>query len=166
MNRFLNYLKENATGVLILAVMVAAALGLTLASGCTLSDVVKVNVPPAVREVTNTKTKQVSLSRAPRVRERYINEVTANLDEFDTSIEQASAFRDLAASLLNTGLSAGQGALAGVPGGAFLLAALGGLGGLFLKKPGTDALVNKEKQASYNAGIKNAREVFRATGKV
>ena len=155
MERFVNYLKENAVGVTILLTMLTAGLGLSLASGCTLSDLVKVNVPTSVREVTNAQ-KKVTLTEAPYVRQRYIAEITTSLDQFDRSIEQASAFRDLTASLLNTGIGAAEGALAGVPGGAFLIGALGGLGGLFLKKPGTDALVNAEKRASFNAGLKKA----------
>lgn len=152
MDRILNYFKENATGVTILAFVAMAMLGITMASGCSLDDVVKVNVPPAVREVTNTKTKQVPLSRVTRVRERYIAEVTSNLEEFDANIEQASVFRDFAASLLNTGLTAGQGALAGVPGGGFLLAGLTGLGGLFLRKPGTGQLLKDAEDKGYDQG--------------
>lgn len=163
MNRFFEYVKENTTGVSILGFAAVAIIGITLLAGCTLSDLVKVNVPTAVREVTNTKTNQVSLSQAPYIRTRYVNEITANLVEFDDNIEQASAFRDFAASLLNTGLSTGEGALAGVPGGAFLFTILGGLGGLFLKKPGTDALVQQEKKDSFNAGQQKAVALLRNT---
>ena len=156
MDRFIQYIKDNAVGATILVVMVLAGIGLTLGSGCTLGDIVKVNVPPAVQATTNTKA-VVTLNRAPFVRKQYINQVTDSLAEFDSSIEQASVFRDFAASLLKTGIGTGQGALAGVPGGAFLIGALGTLGGLFLKKPGTDAVVNQEKRDSFNAGLKQGQ---------
>jgi len=159
MTKIFDYIKENATGVTILSVTFAACFGLALAAGCSLSDIVKVNVPPTVQEVTNTKS-QVTLTQAPYVRERYINNVTTAIAEFDANIEQASAFRDFAASLLNTGFSAGEGALAGVPGGALLVGALGALGGLFLKKPGTDAAIQAEKEASFHAGQRKAQALL------
>jgi hypothetical protein len=156
MDRFIQYIRDNTVGVVLVGVMILGVVGLTLGSGCTLSDIVKVSVPPAVQATTNTKA-VVTLSRAPFVRKQYINQVTDSLAEFDSSIEQASVFRDFAASLLNTGIGAGQGALAGVPGGALLVGAFGTFAGLFLKKPGTDALVNSEKRASFNAGLKKGQ---------
>ena len=39
------------------------------------------------------------------------------------------------------------------PGGALLFSGLSLAAGLFLKKPGTDKVVAKEKEDSYNAGL-------------
>ena len=40
-----------------------------------------------------------------------------------------------------------------------LVGLLSGAAGLFLKKPGTDKVIAKEKEDSYNAGVKKAEEL-------
>lgn len=159
MNRIFQYIKDNFAGVSIIGVALVAILGLAIASGCSLSDIIKVQVPPAVQTATNSKA-TVSLSRAQYVRKQFVNDFTVALGEFDQNIEGASAFHDLATSLLNTGMIAGQGALASVPGGGILLALLTGVGGLYLKKPGTNETLNKEKQASFNAGSRRTKDLL------
>jgi hypothetical protein len=160
MNRIFNYIKGNKTGTSILAVVIACILGLAFASGCgSLDDMVKVNVPEQVQQATHSKG-TIPLSNAIHVRRQYVTEVKFALDKFDENIEGATAFRDLALSLLNTGMVAGQGALAGFPGGAVLMSLLAGVGGLYLKKPGTDAEINAAKEDSFNAGQKKAKDLL------
>lgn len=159
MNRIFDYIKGNKTGVSILAVVFIGILGLAFASGCQIGDMIKVNVPESVQTTTNSKP-VVSLNKATYVRKQYVNEVKSALEEFDANIEGASAFRDLAVSLLNTGMVAGQGALAGFPGGAVLMSVLAGVGGLYLKKPGSDAELASAKQASFNSGQRKAKDLL------
>lgn len=159
MNRIIEYIKNNKTGVSVLVTAIILMLGLVAASGCRVADIVKVNVPQQVCESTGVKP-VITLSKATHVRQQFIDDFTVALTEFDENIEGASAFHDLATSLLNTGMVAGQGALAGVPGGAFLLSFLTGIGGLYLKKPGTDIEMAQAKQASFNSGQRKARALL------
>lgn len=119
----------------------------TACSGVTLADLIEVDVPRPVQESTGEPAK-VSLNEAPYVRERYVNDFTTTLRQFDQEIADAQLFADFVGGLLNTGLELAEGPLQGVPLGGVIFAALGGLTGLFLPKPGT----SKEKEKSYNKG--------------
>ena len=133
----MKYYLENKVGMILLGIAILIILCSLLLMGCHLNDVVKVQVPPAIQKLTNIPETSVSLSQAPYIRRRYITEVSIVVDQFDQDIEEARAFRDLLASLLNTGLSFGNHAAASTPLGAIAFTILGGLGGLFLDKPGS-----------------------------
>lgn len=159
MNRIFDYIRNNKAGVSIMVAVFAIIIGMGIASGCSIDSMIKVSVPPKVQEATNSPA-LVPLSRAPFVRKQYVNEVKLSLEEFDGNIREKSAFRDLAVSLMNTGAVAGRGALAGFPGGAMLMSVLAGVGGLYLKKPGTDTEINAAKQDSFNSGQRKAKDLL------
>lgn len=128
------------TGIAVIIVSLAA---IAACNGFTMSDHIDVKVPPQVRDSTQTPTPTVPLSQAPFVRERYLNEVKVNLAQFDQSIADARVFADFVGSLLNTGLTLAEGPLQGVPLGGAIFAGLGGLVGLFVRKPGTQKEIDK-----------------------
>jgi hypothetical protein len=66
-------------------------------------------------------------------------------------------------SLSETGLQLGQDAASTLPGGALISAALAGLGGLFLRRPGDANRERMEKEASYRAGLEKGRQIAETT---
>lgn len=142
-----------------IAAIVALLVAITACNGYTLADFLKVEVAPDIQEATGSNP-TVPLSRAPFVRQRYVDGVTTNLAEYDQNVADAQLFADFAGSLLNTGLSLAEGPLQGIPLGGAIFAALGGAVGLFVKKPGT----TKEKEKAFNKGselaAKRAMENF------
>lgn len=155
---------NNRIGILIIVLGVVALLGIASMQGCNLGDIVTTDVPPTVQDVVPGTDATSSLNEAVRIRGRYVHEVTTALGEFDENIAEASLVRDTIASFLNTGIEVSSGPLATIPGGGFLALGLGSLGGLFLRKPGTTALIQQEKEASFNAGLKKAQQVAVAAG--
>jgi hypothetical protein len=69
-------------------------------------------------------------------------------------------------SLSETGLKISQDAASTLPGGAVISAALAGLGGLFLRRPGDANRERIEKEASYRAGLEKGKELAEATMEV
>lgn len=79
------------------------------------------------------------------------------LSTLANSTQRAQAKADSINSLISGGLDIISPALASAfPGAGLAVTGLGLLGGLFLKKPGTDALVQKEKEDSYSKGRRDA----------
>lgn len=134
----LTWARQNVAGLAIIGIVIGALAAITMAGGCSLGDVIKVPVPIEVQSVTNSKA-SVTLNEAPFVREKYVSAITSSLSQFDGAIERQSVFYDFAASLLNTGITLGQetAANSGIPAGGFIALMLGGLGGLFIEKPGS-----------------------------
>lgn len=133
----------------------------TACNGVTLSDLVEVEVPQGVQEETGEPAK-VSLSKAPFVRQRYVDNVKNNLAEFDQDISDAQLFADFAGGLLNTGLTLAEGPLQGVPMGGVLFAALGGLSGLFVRAPGTQKKIDEawdEASAKTREAMQQGKEL-------
>lgn len=147
MKGIFDWLTRNKAGVSILAIAAAAALGIAVVSGCTASDFVKVKVPTEVQKATNTPAK-VSLTEAPEVLEDYVR----GGERFKDNIERGYEILGFLTSLTDVGIEFGKGA---IPGGALGLSLLTGLGGLFLKGPGTA----KEKRDSYNKGIEEGKRL-------
>lgn len=137
--------------------ILALLAGVTACAGYTISDYIKVPVPPQVQDATGSKPTE-PLSRAPFVRERYVAEVSTNLAELDANIEDAQLFADFAGSLLNTGLEVGAGPIQSLPAGGLIFAALGGLVGLFTRKPGTakeiEQAKREEHEKTWDAAVK------------
>jgi hypothetical protein len=167
----MNWLKSNkaATGFLASgAVLLAVMAGI---QGCEISDLVKVKVPPNIQRVTGSAP-IVTLTDAPAIRADAITLQTRAIAQFDESIQRGQMWGDFLAAGLNLGLTAGEGALAGVPGGGLLVSLLFGAGGLMMRKPGDGKTIKtlegdllgqataaleklaKEKRASYNKGVK------------
>lgn len=139
-----SFLKQNRAGTGILAVALAAAIGMFLISGCKVTDWVQVDVPAQVQKATGVAPR-VTLTEAPEVMEDYVRYG----DRFAVNIDEANERLAWFMSIADIGMRIGA---AQLPAGGFALAALTGLGGLLLKGPGTA----KEKEKSYAKGKTDA----------
>ncbi len=158
MDRVKELLVENFTGISVLAVAGVFA-GLTvLISGCSLADLIRVRVPRGVQSSLHIEP-TVRLSEAGVTWERWQSFVELESRSFNENIDRSAEVAGLIGSLMNMGLEVGSGPLTSLPGGAFFLASLTGLGGLFLRTPGTSKRVAKEKEASYNKGLERGRRL-------
>lgn len=141
-------LKQNRVGLSILSFAAAAAIGLALLNGCQFSDLIKVPVPRQVQKALGVPAK-VTLTEAPMLLEdyrRYGAQFVANIDKGNEILGYLQSAADI-------GLRLGAATL---PAGGLGLAALTGLGGLFLKGPGTQ----KGKEKSYEEGRKKAESML------
>ena len=119
------------------AAALLAASAVAALQSCDLADLVQVNVPPGVRQSLDIPAdERVSLGDAGYVWEDWSAYVERESIRFSRELVEARERFELVASITNMGLSALEGHIVGVPFGPFLLAGLGGLGGLFLKRPG------------------------------
>ena len=146
------WVTENKTGIMVGCITVALMLGLLMASGCSLGSLVKVDVPPGVRQSLATSS-QVSLNEAPYTWDAWTHYVESNTVQFQDNIDEANFIWGMLSSAVNVGAESAQGPLSALPGGAFLLSGLSLVTGLFLNRPGAARKVAKEKEKSYNAGI-------------
>jgi len=116
---------------------VAAGLLVSVLQGCSLDEWVKVDVPEPVRVALNVpEGEAVSVGSSQVVRMRWAEFVERQTEELDQEIGDSVERYDFLASLADTGLGVLGQEASHIPGGGLLVAALGGLGGLFLRKPG------------------------------
>ena len=116
---------------------VAAGLLVSVLQGCSLDEWVKVDVPEPVRVALNVpEGEAVSVGSAQVVRMRWAEFVERQTEELDQEIGDSVERYEFLASLADTGLGVLGQEASHIPGGGLLVAALGGLGGLFLRKPG------------------------------
>lgn len=141
--------------VIALVVAVGVMATVVACQGYTFEDYIQVPVPEDIQESTGSQD-TVPLSKAPFVREKYVNNVTTNVEEFDLSIEDAQFFTDSFRALLNMGWVQLQesGPLASIPAGGITFGILTYLAGLFQRKPGTQ----KEIDAAWDESARVTRE--------
>ena len=153
-------LKQNKTAVA-MAVAFVIALGLMMGlQGCSVNRMVKHDVPTEMQDLNGGKAK-VSLADSPFLRERFLSEVEMNLNQYDLAAQEAAMFAEVLNSAVSFGIQElGTSAL---PGGTALLGLLGMMGTLFLPKPGTSQMVAKEKEASFNEGLRRAMKMAEGT---
>ena len=126
--------------------------------GCDLQRMVKFDVPADVQTAINSAEKE-SLSDSEYIWEQWSNWVDANSKKLAANIQDSQE----RVALINNVTAMGIGALGEVsnsfPGGAVVFSGLSLLAGWFLKRPGEDKAVAKEKEDSYNAGIEKGQEL-------
>jgi len=153
MSKFSDFVKDNKLGS---AFMVFGVIGLVLISGCqgwSVGDRVRFPVPQAVQDVTDSGEK-VSVNEAPFVREDFINEFERDLGKFDRRYANAVDRAVIIESVLTTGLEGVLGSA--FPAGGAIALALGGLGGLFIKGPGTSGRESAIGDRADSAGYARA----------
>ncbi len=139
---------QNRTGAGILALTLAIGIGAFTLSGCTVTDWVRIKVPQQVQDATGAPA-TITLTEAPDVMadyKRYGERFALNIDAGNERLGWFMAATDI-------GMRVG---LAQLPVGGLAFAALTGIGGLFLKGPGTA----REKEASYAKGKKVAEDLL------
>ena len=123
-----------------------------------MSDLIKVKVPEDVKSAIDIEG-DVTLTQIPDVWDDWQGFVKKNTMRLEAETEQAFELLGFINSATDLAITAAGNAAPAFPGGAILIGLLGGAAGLFLKKPGTDRAIAKEKEASYNAGMEKAREL-------
>lgn len=153
-----DWINENKNGLMVGVLTAALAAGLLLASGCSLGDLVKVDVPTGVRQSLAVPS-QISLNESVYTWDSWVHYVETNTAQFQASIDESNFIWGMLSSAVNVGAESAQGPLSALPGGAFLLTGLSLVTGLFLNKPGATKALAKEKEKSYNAGMDAAIKV-------
>jgi len=138
-------------------VMVAMALG--ACAGFDLGDVVKVRTPNEIQQ-TRGLPASTSLNEAEAEYQAWFEDVQRTGAQWKARIERGGEIRGLLGQLSLTALSDLGPTLAGVPVAGPALPALTGLAGLFL---GAGRL-RKEKEASFNKGLKEGRDMSPPVG--
>lgn len=160
----IQWLKDNKKTAIMLSLTATVAAILFTAQGCRLDQMVKVDVPPyvktAIAETPEDLDKEYTLADAPMVNQRWLDVVQSNNDRLNAAIADAEERYQMIASVINLGYEFGAATASTIPGGAILLSGLTLFTGILMKRPGEDKRVAKEKEDSYNAGIKKAKELL------
>jgi hypothetical protein len=88
--------------------------------------------------------------------------VQTNNKKLTRAIEDANERYAVLVQVTDIGIRTVDGELSGIPGGTILLSGLSLIAGLFLKRPGEDSRVAKEKRDSYNKGIEVGSTITKA----
>lgn len=147
------FVKDRPQFMFMIAFTVLCAAILALLQGCNLASLVSVDVPPAVQVATAIPVDNVNLANVDMVWDDWKTYVESNTNKFERAIGDANERYAVLNQLTDIGLKTLEGEVSGIPGGTILLSGLSLLTGLFLKRPGEDARVAKEKRDSYNKGI-------------
>ena len=158
----IDQLRENRRA----AVLIVGAAGFLLLAAtlqaCQVEDLVKVNVPPDVAAAIDSEDR-IAYSQSLDAWDDWQAYVERESAKFARSIDKGAEVAGVLRSLSETGLQLGQDAASTLPGGALISAALAGLGGLFLRRPGDANRERLEKEASYRAGLEKGKELAEAT---
>lgn len=137
-----------------------AGLIVSTLQGCDLRSLVSVSVPPEARTLLNVpQDERITYADAPALFAKWENYVKQTTTELSAGIESARERYELLQSVADTGMGALSEEVGSLPGGGLLIGALGGLGGLFINKPGTKKRENKQKQVAYAHGVQAAKAV-------
>ncbi len=152
------WIKNNRWAVsMAISALLVAVVGV-VAAGCQLSDIVSVDVPSDIRKSVGVEGR-VSLSEAEDVWSDWQSFVKRNTEKFDRETQESYELLGFISTATDIAITSANSATPAFPGGAMLVGLLSGAAGLFLKKPGTDKVIAKEKEDSYNAGVKKAEEL-------
>tara|TARA_R100000654_G_scaffold19900_2_gene40414 strand:+ start:8709 stop:9290 length:582 start_codon:yes stop_codon:yes gene_type:complete len=149
------WVSQNRWSVSLIGAGLAFFLVSVTVSGCQVSDLISVDVPPDVKQAIDIEG-DVTLTQIPDVWEDWQAYVEKNTNRLEAETDRGYELLGFVTSATNIAVSAAGEAAPAFPGGALLIGLLGGAAGLFMKKPGTDRAIAKEKEASYNAGMKKA----------
>lgn len=138
--------------VIYLIVMLIVVLLLAACAGLDLGDIVHVRTPNAIQQTTGLPAK-ISLNEAEAEYLAWFDNVQRTGAQWKANIERADEIRGLLGQLTLSALDEFGPTLAGVPVLGPALPALTGLAGLFI---GSGRL-RKEKEASFNKGLKEGR---------
>jgi hypothetical protein len=161
--------RDNKVAVSLVAMTLVVALALGILSGCDLRKMVDLDVPPAVSQSIDpagalpppgVEPREYSLADADRVVEDWKRFVDTATRQLEAAVGDANERHAVLASVVDLGIATVNEVAPTLPGGAFLVGGLSLLTGIFLKRPGEDKRVAKEKEDSYNAGIEKAKETI------
>lgn len=139
-----------------LALGVASAIALFALAGCQVGDLVQANVPQSVRKVVPSEPR-VSYNEAKVVYADWRASVERTAEQFQTELDRKAELVSLLGTLTNDAMLVGVPVLESLPGGGLLATGLVGFGAWFLRSPGTDKRLAREKEASFNKGLEQGR---------
>lgn len=158
----IQWIKDSKAGLALMSVALAMLVITAVMGGCSVDEHIRVRVPPVVADATGTGVTQ-SLADARRTNEFWREHVRSTVErlkaadgQLRSEIERGAEVERWVGSLIDTGIGFGAEAAGTFPGGAVLVGLLAGAGGLLTKRPGEEERVRKEKEASFNKGLKEA----------
>ena len=157
----MNWLSNNKGVILAGIATVALAAGFLFASGCSLGDIIQVKVPTGIQQSLAAPS-QVPLNESSYTWDSWVQFVEHNSQQLQDNIDRSNFVWGMLSSAVNVGAESAQGPLAALPGGTFMLSGLTLLTGLFLNKPGAAKATAKEKEKSFNAGLKAGEQAAAA----
>jgi hypothetical protein len=158
-------LKQNPKAATMIAASVGVLLLATALQGCQLEDLVKVDVPKDVAAAIESD-ERISYSESSAAWDDWQAYVDRESSKFAKNIDKGAEVAGFLRSLSETGLKISQDAASTLPGGAVISAALAGLGGLFLRRPGDANRERLEKESSYRAGLEKGKQLAESTMEV
>jgi hypothetical protein len=151
------FIDDNQTSALFIALSVIFVAVVMSAQGCDVKKMIKVDAPRAVvvatAETPEDVDRDITLAEAEDIWADWQTYVKSNTERYQRAVKDANDRYVIISSMIDLGLEQASGPLSTIPGGAVVLSLLTGAAGLFLRRPGDTAVIAKEKEASYNAGI-------------
>jgi len=148
---------NKALGAALVLLGIAAQVALVATTGCQVGDAVRVSVPTAVQEETGAPPR-VSYNEALEVYEDWRAQTMRTAERFRAELTRRGELVSLLTSLGNSALAAGVPVLEELPAGGFAATAAMALGAWILPPPGAAGRLRREKEASFNAGLKRSKE--------
>jgi hypothetical protein len=133
-----------------LAAVVAGCV--SLLQGCDLATLVRIDVPEPVQEAIGVPG-SVSYAEAESAWNEWKLFVQINSDRMASQIEAGRERFELLQSVANTGLEALSENASLFPGGGLLVGVLGGVGGLFIRRPGDKKKAQAERVQAFQHGM-------------
>lgn len=156
----------NARIATMIAITMTVITALFMAQGCDLRSMTKLEVPPDIKGLIAQGPEDVdreyTLAEVDFVVTEWRSYVDRNNGYILAAVKDAEERYALAGSLIDLGVGIGTEAASTLPGGAIIVSGLTLLTGLFMKRPGEDKRVSKEKEDSYNAGLEEGRRLAEA----
>jgi len=133
-----------------LAAVVAGCV--SLLQGCDLATLVRIDVPEPVQEAIGVPD-SVSYADAESAWNEWKLFVQINSDRMASEIEAGRERFELLQSVANTGLEALSENASLFPGGGLIVGVLGGVGGLFVRRPGDKKKMVQAVQKGFQEGV-------------
>jgi hypothetical protein len=151
-------LKNNRTAAIWITCSVLTLLLVSAIAACDIDDVIRVKVPEGVAKSIEVE-ESITLAESDVAWDEWLAWVERQSSRFATEIDRGNEIAGVLRSLTETGIQIGQEAAATLPGGALLTSGMALLGGLFLRRPGDAKREQREKEASYNAGLEKGQMI-------
>ena len=153
-----NWLIKNKSATTLGETTMLVILTLASISGCQVDDFIKFEPPEEVQAAIGVDA-SVPMSKADVTWDEWEAYVDKNSSRLAAEIEDGNYRLGMIQSLTDMGFQALNDVAPGIPGGALLVGGLSMMGGLFLKKPGSDKAVAREKEQSYVAGLAEGKKI-------
>ena len=139
--------------VIFISVAALGAFALAALGACNLQDFVEVDIPKGARAALGIPIdERITVADSEQIWTDWLDWVDRESVRLSREIDEGWHRYEVMSDLASMGFDALEGQVAGVPFGPFIVAGLGGLGGLFLKRPGDRKREQNREVAAYRAG--------------